>query len=86
MSILSKEKFDYWFEQNYRDKIKQREALENAHGNFVEPHINQFIAVNSQSLTTIPINPPGLYCTSAWLFLALGYCAWLYFLKRLGNR
>lgn len=62
-------------------RIRQREALENAHGNFVEPHINQFIAVNSQSLTTIPINPSGLYCTSAWLVLALGYLAWLYLLN-----
>ncbi len=67
-------------------RIRQREALENAHGNFVEPHINQFIAVNNQSLPVTPINPSGLYCTSVWLVLAVGYVAWLYFLKRLGNR
>ena len=71
---------------NQQEKVKQREALENAHGNFVEPYINQFIAVNNQSLPITPVTPPGLYCTSAWLMLALGYCAWLYFLKRLGNR
>jgi hypothetical protein len=58
------------------DKIKQREALENAYGNFVEPYINQAIAVNMQSLpTTVAV--PGFYCASGWLLLTILYCVWM---------
>ena len=60
-----------------KDKWKQREALENCYFNFLEPHVNQFIEVNTQSLTTVPIASSGLYCTSGWLLLTLLYCIWM---------
>ena len=59
-------------------RIKQREALENAHGNFVEPHINQIIAVNPNSLPNIYSTPYGFYCVSLWIFLTLLYCFWMH--------
>ena len=71
MNISFKEKIDYWIDQNHADKLKQREALENAHGNFVEPHINQIIAVNPNPLLNISITPYGFYCVSGWLLLVL---------------
>ncbi len=59
-------------------RIKQREALENAHGNFVEPHINQIIVVNTQPLPTIPATPYGFIAISGWLVLTLiCSCAWM---------
>jgi hypothetical protein len=59
-----------------QQKIKDREALENAHGNFVEPYIHQLIEVKAQSLpTTVAIS--GFCCASAWLALTLFYCAWI---------
>lgn len=60
-----------------QDRIKQREALENAHDNFVQPHINQLIEVNAQSLPTIPVAFPGFCCVSGWLVLTLLYCFWM---------
>jgi membrane protein YqaA with SNARE-associated domain len=77
MSISFKEKLDYWIDQSYSDKLKQREALENAHGNFVEPHINQLITVNTQLLPTMPIAPHGFCIVSGWLVLTLIYCVWV---------
>lgn len=60
-----------------QDKIKQREALENAYGNFVEPYINQVIAVNAQSLPNVPVTSSGLCCASGWLLLTMLYCIWM---------
>lgn len=57
-----------------QQKLKEREALENAYGNFVEPHINQWIALSTQTITTPPNPHIGLYCTSGWLLLTLIYC------------
>lgn len=62
---------------NQQEKLKQREALENAYGNFVEPHINQLIEVKAQSFTTVPVTFSGFCCTSGWLILTLFYCAWM---------
>lgn len=62
---------------NQQEKVKQREALENAYSNFVEPHINQFIKVNAQPLPTIPVVHSGFYCASVWLLLTLFYCLWM---------
>ncbi|MEG4282361.1 hypothetical protein QUB68_04475 [Microcoleus sp. A006_D1] len=59
------------------DRIKQREALEDAHGNFVEPYINQLIEVNAQSLPNIDVALPGLCYVSGWLALVLLYCFWM---------
>ena len=56
------------------DRIKQREALEDAHDNFVQPYVNQFIEVNAQSLPSIDVTLPGFVCTLAWLGLTLLYC------------
>lgn len=60
-----------------QDKLKQREALENAYGNFVEPYINQVIAVNAHSLPNIPVAFPGFCCASGWLLLTMLYCVWM---------
>jgi hypothetical protein len=60
-----------------QEKLKQREALENAYGNFVEPFVNQLMEVKEQSLPTIPIAFSRLCCVSGWLILTLFYCAWI---------
>ncbi len=57
-----------------QDKIKQREALENAYTNFVEPHINQFIAIDSKPIPSNPVILSGFYCASGWLLVTLFYC------------
>jgi hypothetical protein len=59
------------------DKIKQREALENAYDNFVQPYIHQLIEIKDQSLPTAPVAISGLCCASGWLALTLFYCAWM---------
>ncbi len=59
------------------DRIKQREALEDAHGNFVEPYINQLTEVNAQSLPNIDVVLPGFCCVSGWLVLVIFYCFWM---------
>ncbi len=78
MDILSKENFDNWIDQNYSNKLKQREALENAHSNFVEPHINQIISIDPNPLPTISPAPYGFYFVSVWIGLTLLYCVWLH--------
>ncbi|OCR02474.1 hypothetical protein BCD67_00875 [Oscillatoriales cyanobacterium USR001] len=60
-----------------QEKIKQREALENVYGNFVEPYVNQLIEINAQSLPTTHIAFSGFCCASGWLVLTLLYCAWM---------
>jgi hypothetical protein len=61
-----------------QDKWKKREALENCYTNWVEPHVNQLIEVNPQSLPATPVTSySGLCCTSAWLLLTLLYCLWM---------
>lgn len=57
-----------------QDKVKQREALENAYGNFVEPQINQFLEVQVQSMPTVPVMSACLGCTLGWLLLTGVYC------------
>ncbi|HEY9809046.1 MAG TPA: hypothetical protein V6D13_06860 [Halomicronema sp.] len=42
---------------NIENKIKQREALENLYGNFVEPHINWLIEVKPQPLASNFVEP-----------------------------
>jgi hypothetical protein len=60
------------------DRIKQREALENAYDNFVEPYVNQFIIeVNAQPSPSIDVTLPGFCCVSGWLVLTLLYCFWM---------
>jgi len=58
------------------DRIKQREALEDAHDNFVQPHIEQFTEVNTQSLPNIDVALPGFCYVSGWLALVIFYCFW----------
>ena len=60
-----------------QDKLKQREALENAYDNFVQPYIKHLIEVNPQSLPTIPAAFPGFCCVSGWLLLTFLYCVWI---------
>jgi len=60
-----------------QEKLKQREALENAYDNFVQPYINQLIEVNAQSLPATHIAFSGFCCASGWLVLTLLYCAWM---------
>jgi hypothetical protein len=58
------------------DRIKQREALEDAHDNFVQPHIEQLTEVNTQSLPNIDVALPGFCYVSGWLVLVIFYCFW----------
>jgi hypothetical protein len=61
-----------------QDRIKQREALENAYDNFVEPYVNQFIIeVNAQPSPSIDVTLPGFCVVSGWLILTLLYCFWM---------
>lgn len=61
-----------------QSKWKQRQALENCYSNFVEPYVNQFMEVNTQSLPAVPVaSYSGLCCTSGWLLLTLLYCMWM---------
>jgi len=61
-----------------QSKWKQRQALENCYSNFVEPYVNQFIEVNTQSLPAVPVTSySGLCFTSGWLLLTLLYCMWM---------
>ncbi len=64
-------------ENALQDKVKQREALENAYGNFVEPQINQFLEVQVQSMPTVPVMSAGFGCVSGWLLLTVIYCLWM---------
>ncbi|WP_072160596.1 hypothetical protein [Planktothricoides raciborskii] len=58
-----------------QSKWKQRQALENCYSNFVEPYVNQFIEVNTQSLPDVPVTSySGLCFTSGWLLLTLLCC------------
>ncbi|AFY80901.1 hypothetical protein [Oscillatoria acuminata] len=60
-----------------QDKVKQREALENAYGNFVEPQINQWLEVQVQSVPTVPVMSAPLGCALGWLLLTGVYCLWM---------
>lgn len=55
-------------------KIKQRQALENAYGNLVEPYVKQVIEVPPQTLATASVAFPCFCCTSVWLLLTFWYC------------
>ena len=65
-----------------QDKFKQREALENAYSNFVEPYTNQLIEVNIQSVPSAPVALSGFCCASIWLVLTLLYCVWMQWRKK----
>ncbi|MGL4502004.1 MAG: hypothetical protein ACRCU2_23260 [Planktothrix sp.] len=54
-------------------KFKQRQALEDAYSNFVEPHINQFLEVKVESMTTVPVTSASLVYASGWLLLVMLY-------------
>lgn len=76
MDILSENKLNL-FEAKYSNKkFKEREALENAYSNFVEPYVKQLIEVKPQSLSTTPVAFPCFCCASGWLVLVLLYCLW----------
>lgn len=60
-----------------QDKFKQREALENAYSNFVEPHVNRLIEVKVDAASVTPVNsvfPSCFYSVSIWLLLTGVYC------------
>lgn len=65
-----------------QDKLKQREALENAYGNFVEPHFTSLVVVRPESSEIAPLTPAATGCTSGWLLLTLVYCLGLRWLGR----
>ncbi|MEC4984900.1 MAG: hypothetical protein SAJ37_04675 [Oscillatoria sp. PMC 1068.18] len=56
---------------------QQREALENAYGNFVEPHVNQWMEINTQILAEVPVTYSGFHYVSGWLLLTVLYCVWM---------
>jgi hypothetical protein len=76
MDILSENRLNLFVAEYSNNKFKQREALENAYTNFVEPYVNQLIEVNSQPLPTTPVAFPCFCCASVWLLLTLLYCLW----------
>ncbi|MEC4896103.1 MAG: hypothetical protein SAL07_11485 [Oscillatoria sp. PMC 1051.18] len=81
MDISPDSKIDLSVAQTSNKKLKQREALENAYGNFVEPHVNRWMEINTQSLAEVPVTSSGFYCVSGWLLLTVLYCVWMRFKK-----
>lgn len=60
---------------NLQDKLKQRQALEDAYSNFVEPYVNQLIEIPQESIPAVPaISPTCFGWVSGWLLLTLLYC------------
>lgn len=58
-----------------QDKVKQREALEDAYSNFVEPYVNQLIEIPQESIPAVPaISPSCFGWVSGWLLVTLLYC------------
>jgi len=59
-----------------KDKIKQREALENAYSNFVEPHVIQLqlLEVDATPKPPVTVATWGCCFTLGWLLLVLFYC------------
>lgn len=59
-----------------KDKIKQREALENAYSNFVEPHVMQLQLREVDATPKPPVTVATWGCcfTLGWLLLVLFYC------------
>lgn len=55
------------------EKVKQREALENAYTNFVEPQVNQQIEVPVHPLPPPPVNSSVCCSVCGWLLLTLLY-------------
>ncbi len=53
-------------------KLKQREALENAYSNFVEPHLTSTVPLAPNAIA--PLTPTVAGCTSGWLLLTVVYC------------
>ncbi len=62
---------------NIQIKIKQRQALESAYGNFAEPYVKQLIEVPAQTLATAPVAFPCFCYVSGWLLLTFLYCVWM---------
>ncbi len=56
-----------------QQKIKQRQALEDAYSNFVEPYLNQRIEVKQESSCSVAVSPVGVYYASGWLLLVMLY-------------
>lgn len=63
--------------ESQQDKIKQREALENAYGNFVEPYITQETVVNTPQMIPVANSDTGFCLLSGWLVITLVYCVWM---------
>jgi hypothetical protein len=61
-----------------QDKIKQREALEKAYGNFVEPYVSQLqiqmLEVDATPKPPVIVSAWGCYFTLGWLLLVFVYC------------
>lgn len=53
---------------------QQRQALEDAYTNFVEPQVNQQIEIPVHPLPTPPVNSSVCYSVCGWLLLTLVYC------------
>ena len=64
---------------NLQDKFKQRQALEDAYGNFVEPYVNQVMEIQINPAQTPPVRvcEMGTYRVSGWLLLTMAYCWWM---------
>ena len=59
---------------NQQDKIKQRQALEDAYSNFVEPYLHQGIEVKLESSSPVAVSPVAAYYASGWLLFVMLYC------------
>ncbi|MGL4503062.1 MAG: hypothetical protein ACRCU2_28630 [Planktothrix sp.] len=62
---------------NQQYKIKQRQALEDAYSNFVEPYLHQGIEVKLESSSPVAVSPVGVYYASGWLLLVMLYFIWM---------
>lgn len=74
MESLPENKLPFSIYFSATEKVKQREALENAYTNFVEPQVNQQIEIPVHPLPTPPVNSSVCYSVCGWLLLTLVYC------------
>jgi hypothetical protein len=73
MDILTENQGISEIGQPLTDKIKQRQALEDAYSNFVEPYLYQRIEVKLESSSSVAVSPVGVYYASGWLLLVMLY-------------
>lgn len=76
MSIPPENQTNILIFQEQGNKKQQRESLENAYTNFVEPHVNQLqlLEVDATPKPPVTVSAWGCYFTLSWLLLVFIYC------------